>query len=106
MVNLGHHAEVKVRMTSNCSASGVNRAILDKLFSYPSMQQALQNVYKDCWLEKGDIKSYLWCYSLASTTQQLFLVSYKGISYVYTRCPFGFKLCIFLLGQQRLDVEW
>jgi hypothetical protein len=92
LAKLGH-SEVKVRMTSNCSASGVNRATPDKPFSYPSIQQAIQNIHKGCWLAKGDIKSYFWSYPLASAVQHLFSVQYKDHSYVYTRCPFGFKLC-------------
>jgi hypothetical protein len=43
------HCEVKVRMSSNCSASGVNSATPNKSFSYPSIQQAIQNIYKGCW---------------------------------------------------------
>ncbi len=93
LAKLGHF-EVKVRMTSNCSASGVNRATPDKPFSYLSIQQAIQNIHKGCWLaKKGDNKSYFWSYPLASTVQHLFSVQYKDHSYVYTRRPFGFKLC-------------
>ncbi len=66
---------------------------MDKPFSYPSIQQALQNIYQGCWLGQGDITSYFWCYPIASNAQYLFLVKYDNISYVYTRCPFGFKLC-------------
>ena len=79
LVSLGH-CEVKVWMTSNCLASGVNRATPDKPFSYPSIQQAIQNICKGCCFGKGDVRSYVWCFPLAHGKQNLFLLSYSEVS--------------------------
>jgi hypothetical protein len=90
--NLGRPC-LKVRMTTNCSASGVNRATPEKQFSYPSVHQAINIVYQDAWLAKGDVKSYFWLFPLAAEVQHLFGCSFAADTYIYTKCPFGFKLC-------------
>jgi hypothetical protein len=84
---------LKVRMTTNCSASGVNSATPQKPFSYPSVHQAINIVYRDAWLAKGDVKSYFWLFPLAEEVTHLFGCSFLEVNYVYTKCPFGFKLC-------------
>jgi hypothetical protein len=85
--------ELKIRLTSNCTASGVNHATPEKPFSYPTMMQALSIISKGDWLAKGDLQSYFWTFPLAATAQPYFLVEFDGRRYVYTRCCFGYKLC-------------
>jgi hypothetical protein len=90
--NLGH-MPLKVRMTTNCSASGVNRATPNKQFSYPTLSQALNIVSPNAWLAKGDVRSYFWLFPLAVEVRSYFACYYSGVNFVYTKCPFGFKLC-------------
>ena len=86
-------AEVKVRVITDCAASGLNAATLDAPFSNAGVRDALRFIDKGDFLIKQDVSRYFFSFSLAYEARFLFLISWLGAWYNFARCCFGFKLC-------------
>ncbi len=87
--------EIKARITSDLSASGVNRAAYTPPFSYPSLQDGIRMIKRFSYIGKCDVSRYFHSFPLAYEARHLFEVEYDGRMYTYARCPFGFSPCPF-----------
>ena len=87
------HTPIKVRLTNDLSASGINAACYTPPFRYPSLSDGIAIVERDCYLAKGDISRYFYCFPLAVSLFYLFLVRFFDKMYQFTRCPFGLAPC-------------
>ena len=87
------YAKIKVRMTTDCSGSGLNRAAYSPSFSYPSFSHALRKVRRGCFLAKGDISRYFHSFPLAREFSELLVIEYQDEYLQYCRAPFGFTTC-------------
>ena len=87
------HSPIKARITNDLSASGINGASYTPPFRYPSLSDGIAIVDRNCWLAKGDITRYFYCFPLALCVLPLFLVRYFGKLFHFTRCPFGLSSC-------------
>ncbi len=85
--------EIKARITSDLSASGVNRAAYTPPFSYPSLQDGIRLIKRFSYIGKCDVSRYFHSFPLAYEARHLFEVEYDGVMYTYARCPFGFSPC-------------
>ena len=92
LVTNGHN-KVKVRITTDCAATGINDATYSPPFSYPSLQDGIKIVKRNCYLGKTDIGRYFLSFPLAFDVRHLFRIIFAGIMYMYARCCFGFTLC-------------
>lgn len=87
------HPRVKARMTLDMTATGLNRAAYSPAFSYPSLQDGIRMIFRNCYIGKCDVSRYFHSFPLAYETRHLFEVEFDGVVYVYARCPFGFTAC-------------
>ena len=85
--------EIKARMSTDATATGVNSALQKKPFRYPGPQDALKLIKRGDWIALGDVSRYFYSFPLALASLFLFFIEYKEIMYRFTRCPFGFALC-------------
>ena len=92
LVAAGHTA-IKVRLTNDLSASGINAACYTPPFRYPSLSDGIAIVERNCYLAKGDITRYFYCFPLALCMLHLFLVRFFHQVFQFTRCPFGLSPC-------------
>ena len=92
LVAAGHSA-IKVRLTNDLSASGINAACYTPPFRYPSLSDGIAIVERNCYLAKGDITRYFYCFPLALCMLHLFLVRFFDLVFQFTRCPFGLSPC-------------
>jgi hypothetical protein len=82
--------EVKCRLTTNCSAGGLNDAALKPAFSSPGVDDALRFIERGDWLAKGDVATYYPMFPLAEEARQWFHVSFEAILMCYVVVCFGF----------------
>lgn len=85
--------KVKTRIAVDLTATGINGSSPTPPFSYPSPQDGLQLVTKDCWLGKTDIERYFYCFPLAQESYKWFMVAWLGIIYYFIRATFGYATC-------------
>ena len=81
-------APVKVRLTTDASASGVNAAAMVPPFSYPTVHDAIVLIRRGDWLGKGDVERYYMLFPLAEEARHWFGAKYKG-SLFKLLCPFN-----------------
>lgn len=87
------HAKVKVRLTTDLSATGINRASLAPPFRYPSLGDALRVVKRNGYIASGDVSRYFHSFPLAIDGRYYWVVEYGGIYWTYARCCFGHTAC-------------
>jgi hypothetical protein len=85
--------EIKIRVATDLSATGVNRAAYKPPFRYPSLHDALDIIEPNDWLAKGDVTRYFFLFPIAQESLWMFLVSIFGVLYILSKCCFGFAAC-------------
>ena len=83
--------EVKCRITTNCTAGGMNAAAYVPPFTHPTVEDAVAFIQPGDWLAKGDVESYYSSFPIAKESQRLFQVATetRGIMTYVVLC-FGF----------------
>jgi len=81
------------RISTDATATGLNRAAYTPPFRYPTIGDGLALVSRDCWLAKGDVSRYFFEFPLAQEAWWMFVVFFMGQLWMYTRCCFGFSPC-------------
>lgn len=69
--------KIKVRITIDCSGSGVNGAAYSPSFRMPSFQEALKKVYRDCFMSKADVSRYFHSFPISEEFQNLLVVEFE-----------------------------
>jgi hypothetical protein len=87
------YPKVKCRITTDLSATGVNRASYTPPFRYPSLGDALRVVRRDGYFASGDVSRYFHSFPLAIDGRSYWCIEYGGIFFVYARCCFGHGAC-------------
>lgn len=85
--------KIKARITSDYTASGVNRAAYSPSFQYPGLQDGIRLIKRGCFLGKTDITRYFHSFPIAYESRYLGALEFKGKYYQYARCAFGFTTC-------------
>lgn len=67
---------VKVRPSTDCSASGLNDASAVPPFSYPSLADALEFITPNCYLAKTDLEKYYYQFPIAKESRKYFNVQW------------------------------
>jgi hypothetical protein len=86
----GGHKKVKIRLTSNATATGVNSAAYVPPFSYPGVADAVDILHKGCWMGKGDVSRYYMMFPLAKESWWMFCLRVLGCIWHYVALFFGF----------------
>ena len=103
----GGHNKVKVRITTDCAATGINRVTYSPPFSYPILEDGIKIVKRNCYLGKTDIGRYFLSFPLAFDIRHLFRIIFAGIMYMYARCCFGFTLCSYYCSTWSAEIrQW
>ena len=58
--------KIKVRITIDCTGSGLNRASYCPSFRQPGFSEALRRVRRGCWMSKGDVSRYFHSFPVSS----------------------------------------
>ena len=85
--------KVKTRTAVDLTATGINGAAPKPPFRYPSIQDGLKLVSKNCWLGKTDLERYSFAFPLAQESYPWFMIMWCGIVYYFVRAMFGFSTC-------------
>lgn len=85
--------KVKVRVTMDCTATGVNAAALSPRFSYPSVKDGLEIVYRNCWLVVSDVSRYFHSFPWSAEMRKKMCVEWDGDRYECLGLSFGFTAC-------------
>jgi len=86
-------SEIKIRVATDLSATGVNKACYRPPFRYPSLHDAIDIVEQDDWLAKGDVTRYFFLFPIAKESLWMFMISVFGVLYILSKCCFGFSAC-------------
>ena len=81
---------IKVRLTTDATASGVNGAALVPPFSYPTVHDAVVLIRRNDWLGKGDVERYYMLFPLASESRLWFGMLFHDLLYWFVTLFFGF----------------
>jgi hypothetical protein len=81
---------IKVRLTTDATASGVNAAAMVPPFSYPTVHDAVVIIRRNDWLGKGDVERYYMLFPLASESRHWFGMIFHGALYWFAMLFFGF----------------
>lgn len=87
------HPKIKCRLTTDLTATGVNRASYAPPFRYPSLGDALRVVRRNGFIASGDVSRYFHSFPLAIDGRYYWCIEYGGKTYVYARCCFGHGAC-------------
>lgn len=85
--------KIKCRVTTDSTASGLNKACYSPAFHYPALSDAISLLEMYCYLAIGDIQRYFHSFPLAIDDRFRYGVKYGGIDWTYARCWFGFSAC-------------
>lgn len=85
--------KVKTRTAVDLTATGINGAAPKPPFRYPSIQDGLKLVRRNCWLGKTDLERYFFAFPLAKESYPWFMIAWCGILYYFVRAMFGFSTC-------------
>ncbi len=85
--------EIKIRVATDLSATGVNMASYKPPFRYPSLHDAIDIIEPNDWLAKGDVTRYFFLFPIAKESLWMFLISVFGVLYILSKCCFGFSAC-------------
>ncbi len=97
--------KIKARITSDYTATGVNRAAYSPSFQYPGLQDGIRLIKRGCFLGKTDITRYFHSFPIAYESRYLGSLEFKGKIYQYARCALDSLLVhtIVQLGQLNLN---
>lgn len=87
------HPKIKCRLTTDLTATGINRASYAPPFRYPSLGDALRVVRRNGYIASGDVSRYFHSFPLAIDGRYYWCVEYGGTVYSYARCCFGHAAC-------------
>jgi len=87
------HPKIKARITTDCTASGVNPACFCPSFIYPGFAEALKKIRRNMFLAKADISRYFHSFPLSKEMMELLVVEYDESYYQFAFCPFGLRPC-------------
>lgn len=85
--------KVKVRVTMDCTATGVNGAALSPRFSYPNVKDGIEIVRRGCWLVVSDVSRYFHSFPWAAEMRPLMCIEWEGTRYECLGLSFGFTAC-------------
>ena len=85
--------KVKIRLTIDHTATGLNLQSYSPAFSYPSISDALRHVTPDCYMCVGDIQRYFHSYPTALNDRDYYCIEYGGSCWCYSKCCFGHTAC-------------
>lgn len=85
--------KVKIRLTIDHTATGLNQQSYSPAFSYPSIADALRHVTPDCYMCVGDIQRYFHSYPTALDDRDYYCIEYGGSCWCYSKCCFGHTAC-------------
>ena len=86
-------SKIKIRLTTDHSATGLNYCSYSPPFSYPTISDALKIVTPNCYMCVGDIERYFHSYPTAWDDRNYFCIQYKGVTWCYSKCCFGHTAC-------------
>ena len=86
-------SKVKCRITTDCTATGLNRASLSPSFDYMTLSEGLRIISRNDFLGKGDITRYFFCFPLAQEARKWFCVRWNRQVFEYQRLMFGHTAC-------------
>ena len=92
LLDLGYPA-IKARLTTDVTATGVNKAAYVPPFRYPSLADGIRIITPNCFLAKADVARYFLMFPLSTCSYYLFLVRWLGVLFGYVRCMFGLASC-------------
>lgn len=85
--------KIKIRLTTDHSATGLNFCSYSPPFSYPTIADALKIITRNCYMCVGDIERYFHSYPTAWDDRTNFCIQYKGVTWCYSKCCFGHTAC-------------
>ena len=71
-------AKIKIRLTTDHTATGLNSCSYSPAFSYPSIADALRHVTPGCFMCVADIERYFHSYPTAHDDRGSFCIQYQG----------------------------
>lgn len=86
-------SKVKVRLTTDNSATGINDAAHSPRFSYPSFKHAVRIMRRHQWLGAVDVGRYFNSFPWAPEMRRLMRFEWCGVLYEYLGLCFGFSVC-------------
>jgi len=85
---------IKARITTDFALQpGINNQAYCPPFQYPSIHDGIRLMTRNCYMGKADISRYFHTFPLAEDCRSFFKIRYKGKTYKYARCSFGFSAC-------------
>lgn len=75
--------KIKIRVTTDHTATGINSCSYSSAFSYPTDADALQHVTQDCFMCVADIERYFYTYPTAHDDRSNFCIQYGRFSLMY-----------------------
>ena len=82
--------EVKVRISTDLTASGVNGACVTPHFSHSSIHTSLELVTPGCGLAVGDLTRWFQQFKFSAHARRFFDVTLSGVRYENSSLPLGF----------------
>ena len=99
--------EIKVRLSTDCSITGVNDRVKVPSFSMITPFDAARLIKRNCWLAKGDLDNYFPQFPLAKRAWPFFVVYFAAIFYVLRCCCFGVAACPYYCSMWSAEYkEW
>lgn len=84
---------IKVRVSTDCTATGVNGASFCPRFSYPSIQDAVRILKRGCWLGAVDVGRYFNSFPWSLEMRPCMRFEWNGDLYEFIGLCFGFSVC-------------
>lgn len=85
--------KVKTRVTTDCTATGLNGAALTPPFSYPSFREAVRILYRGAWIGVSDVGRYFNSFPWAAAERAKMRFEWSGQLYEFLGLCFGFAPC-------------
>jgi hypothetical protein len=100
--------KIKVRITIDCTGSGLNEAAYCPSFRQPGFCQALLRVERDRWLAKADISRYFHSFPISKSFSNLLVVEFDAGEYSqYIKAPMGFGPCPYYASTWSAEIrQW
>lgn len=99
--------KIKVRITHDLTAPGINAATLTPGFSYPGLKDGLRLVYRDCYMGVADISRYFNSFPWATPMYPLMRFQWAGVLYEFIRLCFGFSACPYYCSTWSAEIrQW
>lgn len=91
LISQGHN-KIKVRVSTDCTGTGVNAEAYSPRFSYPSFRDAIRIIEKDCYMGITDVGRYFYSFPWAKPMRKYMKFRW-GKLYEYLALCFGFTTC-------------